>query len=136
MELPRPAVADYLEQIDPSICARYIVFLIEERGEVSPLFHDRLAELYLSMTLSAKKRGDESAFSSSQNLSLTDSLQNHGEARIQSFCNSSTQPIITALIVCMAYCLPKVILIYPRPCCMLTSSSQICLKLVQSSWVV
>lgn len=73
MELPRPAVADYLEQIDPSICARYIVFLIEERGEVSPLFHDRLAELYLSMTLSAKKRGDESAFSSSQNLSLTDS---------------------------------------------------------------
>lgn len=61
MQLPRSAVADHLEQINPSICARYLVFLIEERAEVSPLFHDRLAELYLSMTLSAKKRGDDSA---------------------------------------------------------------------------
>jgi len=58
VELPRSAVADYLEEIDPSICARYLVFLSEEKGEVSPIFHDRLAELYLSMTLSAKKRDD------------------------------------------------------------------------------
>lgn len=62
VELPRSAVTDYLEQIDPSVCARYLVFLIEERNEVSPLFHDRLAELYLSMTLSARKRGDDSTF--------------------------------------------------------------------------
>jgi hypothetical protein len=68
VELPRADVADYLEQIDPSICARYIMFLIEERGEVSSLFHDRLAELYLSMTSSAKKRGDDSVFLSSQGL--------------------------------------------------------------------
>lgn len=65
VELPRSAVADYLEEIDPSICARYLVFLIEERAEVSHQFHDRLAELYLAMTLAAKKRGDESAFISS-----------------------------------------------------------------------
>ncbi|KAF7330251.1 Rab guanyl-nucleotide exchange factor [Mycena venus] len=45
VELPRPAVADYLESIDP---------LPESTG-----FHDRLAELYLKMTLSAKKRNDK-----------------------------------------------------------------------------
>ncbi|KAJ7220172.1 hypothetical protein GGX14DRAFT_585899 [Mycena pura] len=59
VELPRPAVADYLESIDPLICIRYIEFLIEERREESYAFHDRLAELYLKMTLSAKKRNDK-----------------------------------------------------------------------------
>ena len=62
VELPRLAVADYLEEIDPSICARYLVFLNEERGEVSPQFHDRLAELYLGMTLLARKRDDSALF--------------------------------------------------------------------------
>jgi hypothetical protein len=62
VELPRSTVADYLEQINPSVCARYLVFLIKERSEISPLFHDRLAELYLSMTLSAKRQGDDGAF--------------------------------------------------------------------------
>ncbi|KAJ7841376.1 vacuolar sorting protein 39 domain 1-domain-containing protein [Mycena olivaceomarginata] len=51
VELPRPAVADYLESIDPLLCIRYIEFLIEERHEESTGFHDRLAELYLKMTL-------------------------------------------------------------------------------------
>ncbi|EIN04044.1 hypothetical protein PUNSTDRAFT_93504 [Punctularia strigosozonata HHB-11173 SS5] len=58
-ELPREPIADFLEGIDPQICARYLEHLIEEREEESPIFHDRLADLYLSMTLAAKKRNDE-----------------------------------------------------------------------------
>ncbi|KAJ7180691.1 vacuolar sorting protein 39 domain 2-domain-containing protein [Mycena filopes] len=60
VELPRTAVADYLENIDPLLCIRYLEFLIEERNEESTVFHDRLAELYLKMTLSAKKQNDKS----------------------------------------------------------------------------
>ncbi|KAG2145393.1 uncharacterized protein EDB93DRAFT_1288619 [Suillus bovinus] len=59
VELPRTQVTDYLEKIDLSISTRYIEYLIDEKGEESPAFHDRLAELYLNMTLSARKRGDE-----------------------------------------------------------------------------
>ncbi|KAF7375244.1 Rab guanyl-nucleotide exchange factor [Mycena sanguinolenta] len=59
VELPRPAVADYLESIDPLLCIRYLEFLIEERREESTAFHDRLAELYLKMTLTTKKRNDK-----------------------------------------------------------------------------
>lgn len=58
MELPRQAVADFLETIDPAICARFVEYLIDEKGDESTLFHNRLAELYLRMTLAAKKRGD------------------------------------------------------------------------------
>lgn len=57
--MPRPLVANYLESIDPKICARFIEYLIDERGEESSVFHDRLAELYLKMTLSANRHGDE-----------------------------------------------------------------------------
>lgn len=60
VELPRKSVADYLESIDPKLCAKYLEYLIAERNEDSPTFHDRLAELYLSMVNSAKKRNDES----------------------------------------------------------------------------
>lgn len=59
MELPREDVANYLEEISPKICARYLEYLIEDRHEVLPTFHDRLAELYLNMILTAKKRNDE-----------------------------------------------------------------------------
>ncbi|KAF9468180.1 vacuolar sorting protein 39 domain 1-domain-containing protein [Collybia nuda] len=59
VELPREDVANYLEEINPKICARYLEYLIEDRHEDLPSFHDRLAELYLSMTLTAKKRNDE-----------------------------------------------------------------------------
>ncbi|KAJ7236270.1 hypothetical protein B0H12DRAFT_1026995 [Mycena haematopus] len=59
VELPRPAVADYLESIDPLLCIRYLEFLIEERREESTGFHDRLAELYLKMTLAARRRNDK-----------------------------------------------------------------------------
>lgn len=58
-ELPRSAVADFLEEINLSYCARYLEYLITERGECSTLFHDRLAELYLEMVISAKKRDSE-----------------------------------------------------------------------------
>ncbi|CCL98167.1 uncharacterized protein FIBRA_00161 [Fibroporia radiculosa] len=61
VDLPRQPVAEYLERIKPSICARYIEYLIEERGEQSQLFHDWLADLYLRMTMSAKKQGNEDA---------------------------------------------------------------------------
>ncbi|KDR78810.1 hypothetical protein GALMADRAFT_244386 [Galerina marginata CBS 339.88] len=59
VELPRKAVADYLENIDPKLCAKYLEYIIAERQEETSAFHDRLAELYLSMTVSAKKRNDE-----------------------------------------------------------------------------
>ena len=58
-ELPKESVADFLERLDPATCAKYIEFLIAERGETSQRFHDRLAELYLRMTVSAKRRGDD-----------------------------------------------------------------------------
>ena len=58
VELPRNLVADFLEKLDPAICARYVEFLIGEREENSTMFHNRLAELYLNMTINAKKHGD------------------------------------------------------------------------------
>ncbi|KAJ7284535.1 hypothetical protein C8J57DRAFT_1669706 [Mycena rebaudengoi] len=59
VELPRSAVADFLDGIDPLLCIRYLEFLIEERREESTIFHDRLAELYLKLTLSAKRKGEK-----------------------------------------------------------------------------
>ncbi|KII89843.1 hypothetical protein PLICRDRAFT_108036 [Plicaturopsis crispa FD-325 SS-3] len=59
VELPRASVADFLEDIDPYVCARYLEYIIAERREESAEFHERLAELYLSLTLDAKRRGDE-----------------------------------------------------------------------------
>ncbi|KAF9472733.1 hypothetical protein BDN70DRAFT_886627 [Pholiota conissans] len=61
VELPQKAVADYLESINPNLCSRYLEYLIGEKQEEMSPFHDRLAELYLSMTLAAKKRGDDNA---------------------------------------------------------------------------
>ncbi|KAI0324590.1 hypothetical protein GY45DRAFT_1331365 [Cubamyces sp. BRFM 1775] len=58
-ELPKEPVADFLERLDPAICARFIEYLISERGETSQDFHDRLVELYLRMTVAAKRRGDD-----------------------------------------------------------------------------
>ena len=58
VELPRQSVVDFLDSIDRQICARYLEFLINERKEVDPRFHDRLAESYLTMTLTAKKKGN------------------------------------------------------------------------------
>ncbi|KAI0690617.1 hypothetical protein BC835DRAFT_1363553 [Cytidiella melzeri] len=58
VELPRPAVADFLEKIDPVLCIRYVEYLIDSKAEETTSFHNRLAELYLSMTMDARKRGD------------------------------------------------------------------------------
>ncbi|TCD70216.1 Vacuolar morphoproteinsis protein 6 [Steccherinum ochraceum] len=58
-ELPRHDVVDYLEMIDLAICTKFLEFLITEREEVSADFHDRLAELYLRMTIQALQAGDE-----------------------------------------------------------------------------
>ncbi|KLO10830.1 hypothetical protein SCHPADRAFT_906559 [Schizopora paradoxa] len=56
VELPRSAVTDFLEELDTSLCIQFLEYLISEREEVSPVFHDRLAELYLGRTTSAKKK--------------------------------------------------------------------------------
>ncbi|KNZ73327.1 Vam6/Vps39-like protein [Termitomyces sp. J132] len=61
VELPRQEVSIFLAGIDVKISARYLEFIIEERHEQTPAFHDRLAELYFSMTISAKKKGDDQA---------------------------------------------------------------------------
>lgn len=52
-------MADFLEEVDPKVCAKYIEFLIEERNEVSENFHDRLADIYLHLTLNARKTQPE-----------------------------------------------------------------------------
>ncbi|KAH9945272.1 uncharacterized protein BXZ73DRAFT_86791 [Epithele typhae] len=59
VELPKERVADFLQSLDMSICARFIEFLIAERAETSQEFHDRLAELYLCMTMNDRRRGGD-----------------------------------------------------------------------------
>lgn len=54
VELPRKAVADYLESIDPMLCIRFIEYLFAERQEESVAFGNRLAELYLRQTVTFK----------------------------------------------------------------------------------
>lgn len=53
-------MADFLESISQATCARFLEFLISDRNETSISVHDRLASLYLTMTLSAGKQKDES----------------------------------------------------------------------------
>lgn len=60
VELPKQRVADYLESIDARLCAKYLEYIINERDKDAPVvLHNRLAELYLAMVLSAKKHNDE-----------------------------------------------------------------------------
>jgi Vam6/Vps39-like protein vacuolar protein sorting-associated protein 39 len=59
VELPPQHVANFLESVNRELCVRYLEFLIEERHEESNIYHDRLAELCLKMTVNAKKAGDE-----------------------------------------------------------------------------
>jgi len=54
--LPRSAVTDFLEELDTSLCVQFLEYLISDREEMSPVFHDRLAELYLGRTTGAKKK--------------------------------------------------------------------------------
>jgi Vam6/Vps39-like protein vacuolar protein sorting-associated protein 39 len=57
--LPPQQVISFLESLNPRHCARYLEFIIKDRQEESPIYHDRLAKLYLKMTLDAKQAGDE-----------------------------------------------------------------------------
>ena len=43
-----------------TVCARYLEYIIAERHEEIPDFHDRLSVIYLDMTLAAKRKSDES----------------------------------------------------------------------------
>ncbi|KAK2460159.1 hypothetical protein APHAL10511_007838 [Amanita phalloides] len=61
VELPRQAVVGYLQGINTNVCARYLEYIIAERHEDRPDFHDRLAVIYLDMTLAAKRGNDEKA---------------------------------------------------------------------------
>jgi hypothetical protein len=40
------------------ICVRFLEYLINVKAEDNTVFHDRLAGLYLKITMAAKKRGD------------------------------------------------------------------------------
>lgn len=53
-------MANYLDSISMTICARYLEYIIAERHEEIPDFHDRLSVTYLDMTLAAKRKSDES----------------------------------------------------------------------------
>ncbi|QRV74951.1 vacuolar protein-sorting-associated protein 39 [Ceratobasidium sp. AG-Ba] len=55
VELPRAAVADYLEGIDPMLGIRFIEYLFGERQEESLAFGDRLGELYLRSAVQFRK---------------------------------------------------------------------------------
>ena len=59
VDLPRGPVTDYLEIFDPQVATRYLEYLIDEKEERSVTFHDRLAELYLGITVTAKRKGEE-----------------------------------------------------------------------------
>ncbi|KAG8793698.1 Vacuolar morphogenesis protein 6 [Ceratobasidium sp. 428] len=61
VELPRGAVADYLEGIDPMLAIKFIEYLFSECQEESHTFGDRLGELYLRSAVQfrrAKDKGD------------------------------------------------------------------------------
>ncbi|KAG8694933.1 Vacuolar morphogenesis protein 6 [Ceratobasidium sp. 395] len=61
VELPRGAVADYLEGIDPMLAIKFIEYLFSECQEESYTFGDRLGELYLRSAVQfrrAKDKGD------------------------------------------------------------------------------
>ncbi|KAL1752471.1 hypothetical protein FB107DRAFT_219865 [Schizophyllum commune] len=91
VELPRQAVADFLQSIGPDVCARFIEYIIDERGEESPLFHDRLAELYLQLAMGARKRGDDAARSEAyaKLLAFLDNTHHYRVDRIYSLLSST-----------------------------------------------
>lgn len=53
-QLPRDKVSEFLMNISPALCAGYMEYLIDEAGEANPVFHDRLAELYLRASMDPK----------------------------------------------------------------------------------
>ncbi|KAF8626612.1 hypothetical protein AX17_006530 [Amanita inopinata Kibby_2008] len=87
VELPRQAVANYLESIDVKICAKYLEYIISERHEEKPEYHDQLAVIYLDMTLAAKRQnGSRETGNESYNklLAFIDSDQYYSVSRLYS----------------------------------------------------
>ena len=100
--LPPQHVANFLEGVNREYCARYLEFLIEERHEESPIYHDRLAELCLKMTVDAKKARDGGIYAN-RNTGLSGSLafalQKVGTGRMGSYYYSSITLPTFVLIV-------------------------------------
>ncbi|KAK0653221.1 Vam6/Vps39-like protein [Lasiodiplodia hormozganensis] len=61
--LPRDRVLDFLHQIDPKLSVRYLEHIINELGDHTPDFHQRLVDEYLDRLLRAK---DEDVFDSEE----------------------------------------------------------------------
>lgn len=61
--LPRERVLDFLHGIDPKLSVRYLEHIINELGDQTPDFHQRLVDEYLERLLKAK---DEKIFESEE----------------------------------------------------------------------
>ncbi|KAF8333851.1 hypothetical protein F5887DRAFT_991627 [Amanita rubescens] len=91
VELPRQAVVKYLDGVSITVCARYLEYIIAERQEEIPDFHDRLAVIYLDMTLAAKRKNDEKTRQECYQklLAFIDSDQYYSVSRLFSLVSSS-----------------------------------------------
>ncbi|KAL5345806.1 Vacuolar morphogenesis protein 6 [Pseudogymnoascus australis] len=58
--LPRDKVVDFLESIDASLVVRYLEHVINELNDLTPSFHNRLANAYIQGLSSRKDRDSES----------------------------------------------------------------------------
>jgi Vam6/Vps39-like protein vacuolar protein sorting-associated protein 39 len=92
-QLPRPAVIDYLEKIDPMICARYIEFLIDEQKYTESAYHNRLAELYLDVVMRSTKKSEEGMLYRdvfrAQLTTITKAKRKEVYAKLMQFINAS-----------------------------------------------
>ncbi|KIJ52420.1 hypothetical protein M422DRAFT_26032 [Sphaerobolus stellatus SS14] len=57
-DLPKQEVADFLDDFNPRICVRYLEFLVDDRHDTSRMFHERLAESYMNLSMKAKEEGN------------------------------------------------------------------------------
>ena len=57
--LPRSQVLDFLQKIDRNLAVRYLVHIIDELGDSTPEFHQRLLEIYLNALISNEFQGTE-----------------------------------------------------------------------------
>ena len=58
--LPRDKVVDFLEGIDTSLVVKYLEHVINELNDLTPSFHNRLANAYIQGLSSRKDRDSES----------------------------------------------------------------------------
>lgn len=57
--LPRHAVAEHLEKVDPVACIAYLEHLIGSLDERGPDLHDKLVRLYIAQHQREEAEGDE-----------------------------------------------------------------------------